>query len=1217
MNKVIFNYILPRKGALMEFNVKLTGYAILTAVLLFAGALIAQPTLPLCAELVHSGYDLVGDTLDDGTVLSGFVLGHSAHLEFTSDCAETGTQYRFFRTPWGASTPDLQTDWLPLSYTNMDGAGDGDVFKYTAAVTDGDSMVYSNPLGVPDADLWLMHDWYRPDCVEGIFTDYYDSPSRIRIDWRKGTDSASGIYKYYIYRSNSYGSLEYISPTMAAIDSVLDNGSSFLTWSDYEVTPDQCYWYVIVPMDKAGRVRRDDNSIFRSCASGITPPWPPCAILRPIDRYHTGSGVTVRINLDACPGSAGEIVQYRYRNYGVYNDVSGDPAMYMIDETDWTDTPFYFFSTMECSTYTYSAQARYLGHAPSPWSHLGPMDPLTTNDQTAPGCLTEMVAVSYGEEGIWVHFEQDPTDDCGSGILGYHLFRFPADSITDHLPPDSSDLADYELHTYYVDSAGLYTYQDDGPTDPVIDLEDNVTYYYVVCPFDSVGWTNWLDCGDGQIDTATVDKGVAGPLAISLPAYHCDGYVTVEFIDTTHCDATQVEFHWSASPDFEGASFVGVGPVPIDSATTIGSFSFSNPADEDCTDWDTLTITLDDLYETHWFFRARFFDQFGNVSVWSNVVNTRIDNTAPTTTNIINVQSFADSVNTVDVLINWDPSVFDDGDGIGLDSVDIYRSTTVGDIGTAILTVSIFENKFIDGDPDPASNWHDNVYKVVPRDYCGHQNTEGIQGYFSGFGQHPPAVPRIDTVLVSHYLDSFTIVWSDTGISPMSTKYVLRHGGTEGWLWIGDTIIAPNTHLGIVPSHSATFPIEDLLGGPRHFFIMCAEDGEVPANQSGWSEVFEFELDTVLNVTDTIHITAGWNFISLPVMPADNNASVLFPGGLDYYEWNPIASIYEDVTVLEPGHAYWVLMSSTADYPVTGIPVVKVEREAIGPGFWTVGAPHDTLETSIGSGYDWDGTGWLTTLYEYNDGYITTDRLEMGKGYWLLLTGIGDFFTEWNMPKALMTSNPEVEWSFDVDASGTMLEVAFSENSEIGIDRADLVLPPPTPSGEIEPSLIDNDGFRYIRSVRPDGEWTIFVNSETELSWKIDELPALDLRIETGFGTFDMHETGSAIVIGSAKIVASGKLPSDYALGQNIPNPFNATCAVPFTMLEDGDVRIRIFDIAGRSIATLIDDEISAGEHSVIWDGKDEFGRDMPGGIYLCRMEAGSFSANRRMLLVK
>ncbi|GEM_PF-1364330 len=1203
----------------MEFKAKLTGIAVVCAMLLGLGTAIAQIDPPICADLTSTGYGLVGDTLDGGLILAGFVQGHSASLQIDPFCIGAGLNYRFFRTPRGASTPDLQTDWMPMTTANLDGGGDGAVFKYSAAVTNGDTVMFSNPLGLPERDVWLMHDWYRPDRIEGISTYYYPSPARIRINWARGYDSASGVYKYYIYRAPAGSGylLEYIDHTMTPLDSIIDDGRAWYDWSDYEITPGECYWYVIVPMDKAGWIRRDGNNLFRRCATGIEPIWPPCAHLRELPRYHVGGGVTVRIDLDLCPGDPDEMIQYRYRKYGVFtNPVSGELDMYLIQETDWSDASSYFFSTTECSTYTFSAQARYLGGTTSSWSHLIPTYPLTTNDPTPPGCPTTMFAESYGEDGIYVHFEQDPEDDCGSGILGYHLFRFPADSISAHLPPDSSDIEPFRLWHYYVNEEGRYTFQDDGPTDPLIDLLDNVTYYYVVCPYDSAGWTNWLNCGDLQIDTATVDKGVTNPIAISLPTFFCDGVVNVEFIDTTRCDATEVEIQWSADPSFDGASFVGVGPFPINADTSIGTqFTYSNPIDASCTDWDTMFVQISGLYETQWFFRARFRDQFGNTSVWSNIVLTRIDNTAPTTTRIINVQSLADSTNRVDILLTWDPSEFNDAEGIGVDSVKIYRSSAIGEVGSEIATVSRFIDKFVDRDPDPVDNWHSNVYRVVPYDYCDHMNFEGGQGTFSPIGQHPPAVPRIDTVLVSHFLDSFTVVWSDTGASPMTTRYVLRHGGTVGWLWIGDTIIAPNTHLGVVPSHRATFPIENLFGGPRHYFMMYAVDGEIPGNQSGWSAVYDFELPEALNVTDTIHIRAGWNLISLPVMPANPAANVIFPGAHSYAEWDPVSEGYVEVTNMEPGKAYWVLMGSAADYPVTGIPVVKVEREDIGPGWWMVGAPYDPTEDALGSGFSWDGSGHVTP-YGFNRSYYNTMRFHGGNGYWLLLNGTGDFYCEVGMPKAII-DQPIVDWNFFVDIDGSTLEIAYSALAEEGIDLADVLIPPPAPDGIRYPAFIDENGYRYIRDVRPVGEWNIDAPFGSIISWNSEALPSINLELVTEYGAFDMRTIESAEIRGFAKIVAKGALPSEFALGQNIPNPFNATCAVPFTVAEDSRVTIKVFDINGHSIATLLDGEVTSGVHRAIWNGTDDFGRSVPAGIYLCRMEAGSFVATRRMLLVK
>jgi hypothetical protein len=114
-----------------------------------------------------------------------------------------------------------------------------------------------------------------------------------------------------------------------------------------------------------------------------------------------------------------------------------------------------------------------------------------------------------------------------------------------------------------------------------------------------------------------------------------------------------------------------------------------------------------------------------------------------------------------------------------------------------------------------------------------------------------------------------------------------------------------------------------------------------------------------------------------------------------------------------------------------------------------------------------------------------------------------------------------------------------------------------------------------------------------------------------------MSSLSSITISGTAKIIAGNPLPSEYSLGANHPNPFNAVCEIPFALPADSRVRIEIFDIEGREISTVVNGDFSAGMHKAVWNGKDSFGRDVPTGIYLYKMEAGGFAKTRRMLLVK
>ncbi|MFH1011094.1 MAG: S8 family serine peptidase [bacterium] len=89
-------------------------------------------------------------------------------------------------------------------------------------------------------------------------------------------------------------------------------------------------------------------------------------------------------------------------------------------------------------------------------------------------------------------------------------------------------------------------------------------------------------------------------------------------------------------------------------------------------------------------------------------------------------------------------------------------------------------------------------------------------------------------------------------------------------------------------------------------------------------------------------------------------------------------------------------------------------------------------------------------------------------------------------------------------------------------------------------------------------------------------------------------------------------VPLEFALHPNWPNPFNPKTTIRYDVKETGLVTLKVFDLLGREVATLVKDEIPAGSQVVIWDAME-----LPSGIYLCRMEAQGFAQTRKLLLVK
>jgi hypothetical protein len=93
--------------------------------------------------------------------------------------------------------------------------------------------------------------------------------------------------------------------------------------------------------------------------------------------------------------------------------------------------------------------------------------------------------------------------------------------------------------------------------------------------------------------------------------------------------------------------------------------------------------------------------------------------------------------------------------------------------------------------------------------------------------------------------------------------------------------------------------------------------------------------------------------------------------------------------------------------------------------------------------------------------------------------------------------------------------------------------------------------------------------------------------------------------------------PSNFSLEQNYPNPFNPTTTISFKIPQKSKVLLEIFDIFGKRIKTLIDDELETGTYKVEWNGRDEKGNPLSSGIYIYRLSTGKVFLTKKMTLIK
>jgi len=94
-------------------------------------------------------------------------------------------------------------------------------------------------------------------------------------------------------------------------------------------------------------------------------------------------------------------------------------------------------------------------------------------------------------------------------------------------------------------------------------------------------------------------------------------------------------------------------------------------------------------------------------------------------------------------------------------------------------------------------------------------------------------------------------------------------------------------------------------------------------------------------------------------------------------------------------------------------------------------------------------------------------------------------------------------------------------------------------------------------------------------------------------------------------------VPSNYVLYQNYPNPFNPSTNIKYALLQNSFVSIKVYDILGREVKTLVSSELPAGNHSIVWKGDDNNGHSVSSGTYIYRIHTDNFVQTKKMILMK
>jgi uncharacterized delta-60 repeat protein len=255
-----------------------------------------------------------------------------------------------------------------------------------------------------------------------------------------------------------------------------------------------------------------------------------------------------------------------------------------------------------------------------------------------------------------------------------------------------------------------------------------------------------------------------------------------------------------------------------------------------------------------------------------------------------------------------------------------------------------------------------------------------------------------------------------------------------------------------------------------------------------------------------------------------------------------------------------------------------------GPGNWYDGARAMALDDSGNvyvTGYSYGGS---ETDYDY----ATIKYHPNGDTAWARrYNGPGSYHDE--------------AYDIAVDGSGNVYVTGYSRGSETWDDYVTIKY---HPRGDTTWTRRYNgpvNGDDVARTIVIDGSGNVYVSGSSVGSG-------------TGFDYATIKYSKNTNVRDETE---SREKTCEFSLSQNYPNPFNQTTKIEFTLVTSDFVSLKIYDILGRKVRTLVSEHVPSGHKSVLWDGKDGLGNEVASGIYFYKLEAGDFTEVKKMVLIK
>lgn len=229
-------------------------------------------------------------------------------------------------------------------------------------------------------------------------------------------------------------------------------------------------------------------------------------------------------------------------------------------------------------------------------------------------------------------------------------------------------------------------------------------------------------------------------------------------------------------------------------------------------------------------------------------------------------------------------------------------------------------------------------------------------------------------------------------------------------------------------------------------------------------------------------------------------------------------------------------------------------------------------------------------------------------------------------------------WYIVLKVGSATLRVGEHRSASAGSDFFDYPMPLSPPDAVDEAPHLAGKLWSDIRPVneRTVAQWKIFINPSLVKSIEVEEMfgiPSDWKVIAQGIpnvGAISLERRGEltlpaninvpftmTIAAGPRDVIQEREVQVSFSLKQNYPNPFNPTTTISYQLASDGEVSLKIYNVIGGEIVTLLQGFQRPGTYEIRWDGRNAQGVVVPSGVYLYTLEAGTFQETRKMLFVR